>query len=900
MWKKLRARGLLLLELCLDLFLLVLFSTQAFLAGCLMIYGYIPVPPQWTNEALLETRVDGFYMQAESYRLKLSGEIEVTELKVYHGDMSQPIFEADSTVLEYTLRKDGTYQFTPTDLVVSNATLFMPAIYSLDGTHSPILEYITFHLTPSKDLIRIDSFAAQHEDIRLRGSIDWPIQPTTKSAEIPPIERFYKLIATTLKEKERFSPFIEPTLEFALTARQDDSVDVSINLSCEQLAHTYATGTDFTLKSDFKIHKGALIPQSALLLQAQEIEVPAVKLSAEAISAYVAIDQWPGLLHGIWPEFKISAYRLTTHQIELQSPQARISPANFPELAFSGSANGLNGGAAFSGRLNSVTHSGHLNAHGSVKIATLLPQSAIEKLPKLELGSMPYYDLSIHLSEGFQLDRTTFRVDVNDVTANGLTFDHILANGSYRNGHFSLDEVLIDRGKQWIDATFSFDNPTKDFKITLRGSALPDQYGPLLPKWWDTIFEDVDFNSDTLGYGDFVIYGNAAPQSPVFFLGHAKATNVAYKKAMIDEGELIVRGFDNYTELHNIDAKTGGGWAKGNVGFTTAIRPKTGLVSVRYDFDSLMPLDVASKIFGGDVATIISDFEVTQLPRVILDGATFSKGTPQYETENFFNLAAEINTSVSFKKTPLDHLQFKLYSRDKDIYLRDVEFGYADGNGSAIMDIYSTQDASNQLRFLLSLKGANQEKAVQNLPSLDGIEDHLTKIQTEDDQEARSTGTLSLNLHAEGPADDIYQYNGYGDFNVLNEQLGAIQLLGPLSSLLQNTRLSFTSFNLDHMTASFEVAQKQLNIQDLIIDGPRTRIWADGTFQIPTQALDMDLRVNLFANIGDPDSAINSLRKFITSPLPNLLVFDLTGTVHEQKLRLRYDPRKFIPILKDH
>ncbi|MFQ3242336.1 MAG: hypothetical protein ACI9JZ_002031 [Lentimonas sp.] len=898
MWKKLRARGLLFLELCLDLFLLILFSGQAFLAGCLTIYGYIPVPPQWMNEALIEAKIDGFYMQAESYRLKLNGEIELTKLKVSHGNINHPIFEADSTVLEYTLRKDGAYQFTPTGLVVSNATLLMPAIYAPDGMRSAILEHVTFSLTPTEDLIRVDSFAAQHEDIRLRGSIDWPIQ-SSGAGEMPPIERFYQLIATILKEKERFSPFIEPTLEFALTARQDDSVDVSLHLSCEQLEHTYATGTDFTLKSDFKIHNGALIPQSALLLQAKAIEVPAVKLTAEAISAYVAIDQWPGLLHGIWPEFKISAYRLTTHEVELSSPQVRISPANFPELAFSGSANGLNGGAAFSGRLNSVTHSGHLNAHGSVKIATLLPQSAIEKLPKLEMGSMPYCDLSIHLSEGFQLDRTTFRVDVNDVTANGLTFDHILANGSYRNGYFSLDEVLIDRGKQWIDATFSFDAPSKDFKITLRGSALPDQYGPLLPKWWDKIFKDIDFNQDTLGYGDFVIYGNATQKSPVFFLGHAKATNVAYKKALIDEGELIVRGRGNYTELHNIDAKTGDGWAKGSVGFTTAIRPKKGLVSVRYDFESVMPLDVASKIFGGDVASIISDFEVTQLPRVILDGTTFNKAYTQYASDNFFNLAADIRTPITFKKTPLDHLKFKLYSRDKDIHLRDVEFGYADGNGAAIIDINRSQDASNQLRFQLSLTGANQEKAVQNLPSFDGIEDHLTKIEAKEDLEVRSTGTLSLNLHAQGLASDIYQYHGYGDFTVLNEQLGAIQALGPLSSLLQNTRLSFTSFNLDHMTASFEIAKEQLKINELVIDGPRTRIWADGTFQVPNQALDMNLRVNLFANMGDPDSTINSLRKFITSPLPNLLVFDLSGTIQEQKLRLRYDPRKFIPILKD-
>ena len=900
MWKKLRAGGLLTLELCLDLLLLVLFSAQAFLVGCLMIYGHIPVPKEWTNETLLETNLNGFYIQAENYRLKLSGEIEVSELKVYHGEMSHPIFEADSTVLEYTLRKDGKLQFSPTNLIVSNATLMMPAIYAPDGTRSAILEHITFNLTPTPGLIRIDSFVAQHEDIRLRGAIDWPIKPTSESATTPPIERFYKHIAVALKEKERFSPFIEPTLEFELNARQDDSVDVSLHLSCEQLEHSHATGTDFTLKSDFKIHNNTIIPQSALLLHAKEIDVPAVHLAAKEISAYVAIDQWPSLLHGVWPEFEISAYQLTTHQIELDSPRARIAPANFPELEFFGSANGLNGGAAFSGQLNTTTHGGHLNAHGSVDVLTLLPEPALEKLPKLQFGSMPYYDISIQLNDGFQLESTSFRIDANHVTANGLTFDHILASGSYSDGHFNLDEVFIDRDHQWIDATFSFDGSSKDFKIALRGSALPDQYGPLLPKWWDKIFEDIDFDPDVLGYGDFVIYGNATPRSEVFFLGHAQATNVAYKKAHIDEGQLIVRGRGNYTELHNIDAKTGNGWAKGNVSFTTAKPPQRGLVSVRYDFNSLMPLDVASKIFGGNVAKIISDFEVTQLPLVKLDGVTFSDRFPQYATDNAFYLDASLNAPISFKKTPLDHLKFKLYSRDTDIYLRDVEFGYADGDGSARIDISTPPGSISQLRFQLELNDANQEKAVHNLPSFDDIEDHLTQIQTDaQDQEIRSVGTLDLNLHAQGPANDIYQYTGFGDFTVLNDQLGAVQALGPLSTLLQNTRLSFTSFNLDTMTASFEVAQKQLNINNLIIDGPRTRIRADGTFQIPDQALDMNLRVNLFANLGDPESTINSFRKFITSPLPNLLVFDLTGTIHEQKLRLRYDPRKFIPVIKD-
>jgi len=107
MWGKIRARGLSYLELCLDLLLLILFSAQAFVAGCLCIYGYVPAPTQWLNETLLEQQFDGFYIQAESFRLKLSGEIELTKLAVYHSEMSDPIMTADSTALEYTLYNQG-------------------------------------------------------------------------------------------------------------------------------------------------------------------------------------------------------------------------------------------------------------------------------------------------------------------------------------------------------------------------------------------------------------------------------------------------------------------------------------------------------------------------------------------------------------------------------------------------------------------------------------------------------------------------------------------------------------------------------------------------------------------------------------------------------------------------
>lgn len=897
MWEKIRARGLLFLEPCFDLLLLILFSAQAFVAGCLWTYGYVPAPTQWLNETLLEQKIDGFYIQAESFRLKLNGEIELTKLRVYHSDMSDPIMTADSTELQYTLRHQGAYQFTPTRLVLSNGTLQMPAIYSPDGNRATILERVAFHISLGEGMIRVDSFAAQHADIRLRGSIDWPLK-ALDSADLPSIERFYKRIAVILKEKEHFSPFIQPTLEFALTARADDSVDVSVHLSCEHLKHTYATGKDFHFQTKFNLQNGVITPLVPLMLRAKAIDVPKFNFAAEQITAHVATDQWKGLMDGIWPEFAISAQSVATHGVELEGSQAMISPANYPDLQFSGSTNGLKGAVAFEGTLNSATKSGQIQADGSVDIFTFLPTSARTKLPTLEFGSTPHYHLAVTLDDGLKLNSASFRIDVDDLTANGLTFDSIHAAGSYKENLFKLDNILIERGKQWIDATFSQNNITNDFKITLLGSTSPEQYSPLLPKWWPKIFKNIDFSQATYSYGDFVIYGSGVPASEVFFFGHAVAHRAAYRGALIDQVEFIARGRGNYVELHNINATAGDGWAKGDLSFTSAKKPLKGLLSVRYNFDSLMPLDIASKIFGGTIASIISDFEVSKLPRVKLDGVTFNDAYPQYADNDSYDLDADIDTPITFRETPLDHLQFKLHSRKEAIYLRDLEFGYADGNGTARIDIENAPNDGNNLRIDLSLRDANQAKAIKNLPSFDGIEAHLTQSEAQADEAIRSKGKLDLNLHVQGPIDNVYAFNGYGDFVTNNEQLGAIQILGPLSSLLKNTRLSFTSFNLDQMTGRFAVEQEMINFSDLIIEGPRTKIWSQGTMRIPDQALNMDVRVKLFENLGNPDSTINNFRKLISSPLPNLLVFNLKGTIHDQEIRLSYDPRNFIPGLK--
>ena len=891
MRKKLKAP----LKLSLQLLLTALLVLQLAIVGCLLNYGHIPLPEQWTNKQLLKQSFNGFHIQAESFRLNLNGEIELTGVRVYSDETTKPIIEADCTNIQYGFSKKGRFRFNLNEILVTNGTLFMPAIYAPKGKRTSILERVTFHLEPTDNRIRINSFAGMHEDIHLRGSIEWPIRSSDSKSEMPPISNIFELSATALKEKARLSPFIKPTLEFSLATQWDDSVDVSLRLSCEELKYNRIQGTYFIFDTAFQLRDKTLIAQSPLFLFAQEITNADINLHAEELSAQVTAERWPKLFAGTLSEFEISAYRLTTTKIKLDSPRIRICPENFSELQFSGSTSGLEGSVAFSGRFDTVKKSGQISANGSIDLYSLIPETNLQKLPQLTFYSNPFYNLTVTLEEGLVLDSAKFRVDVNKVTADGVHFDHILAKGNYGKNGLALKRVLIDRKNQWLNASFRFDTGTDEFQLLLNGLAHPREYNSLLPKWWEDIFENLETAKDAPIFGDFAIYDSTSKRGQSFFFGRAKASNFTYRNANIDSCQLIVRGRKNYIELFEIDAEADSGWATGSLGFTLGTRQQKGLLSIRYSFDASISPEIPAKIIGDEVAKIVDTVELTSLPHIKVNGVTFGKQYPQYQGNSNIYLEANVQAPLTFKQIPLQYLNFKLYIRENDIFLRDVNFGYAKGEATAKIDILELKDEEGkQMCFQLNLKGANQSKAIEDLPG-DSTESPSGSSKTELEKQASCTGLLDLNLHAKGPLNDLYGFTGYGDLEIQNEALGSIQLLGPLSKWLRNTRLNFTSFNLDRVDAVFEIDREQILIDNLLIDGPRTCIWVNGTYQLPSQAIDMNVRVGLLANAGTPNSALNRFGNLIATPFPNLLVFNVTGTVHNQRIRSQFDPRNLIP-----
>ncbi|MGB0290678.1 MAG: AsmA-like C-terminal region-containing protein, partial [Opitutales bacterium] len=155
-------------------------------------------------------------------------------------------------------------------------------------------------------------------------------------------------------------------------------------------------------------------------------------------------------------------------------------------------------------------------------------------------------------------------------------------------------------------------------------------------------------------------------------------------------------------------------------------------------------------------------------------------------------------------------------------------------------------------------------------------------------------GILDLKVQSEGSAKNLYAHSGFGRVTLAHENLAQIQLLGPLSMILEKTPLGFTSLTLNQMESDFALADGFIKFSPLKITGPQATIEANGTLQMADQALDLVVGVNLIGNLNKKFNPLWRLTDAI-NPLNYLMQFRITGTLDNQTIRSLYDPRNLLP-----
>ena len=886
-----------LLKLFFDATMLLIFVAQTFVLACLLIYGYLPIPSEWGNQLIAKKLSPGIILSIDKIRLRSDATIELVGIELRSVNIEQSLFQADAAELE--LKWQG-FDKAPSaeNLLLTGGTLFVPSVYSPDEYPSPILDRVAFRLVQTDGNWKVDRFAALHESIRLRGSFDLPAfkEDGAEALDVnAAINAFYTQAAALSQQKKHISYFLTPTVNFKSSNLENNILQIELRITSQQMKHAEANAEKLQLSGVIQLTEGKLIPISAPRLRAHYLEVPRFDLTAQDLSAEFLHDDFDDLISGKCPRIKIAAKQLNIQDFKLHAPILQVDSKAYPLLSFHGSTSSLKGVIDLSGHFNAHKWSGLVHARGCFDLVTLIPEELNKRIPTIIYETPPYYDLKLDLAEGFVVNHAELEAKVQRLKIDELTFDHVNARASYANGLYVIEDLYLRRQQQWLELTYSLDTSSSDYRFSLLGSAVPQDYNSLFPSWWASIFKDIDFSRSDYNLGDFIIYGNTQRKPSDLYYGYVKASKFSYKEVAIDEAELIVRGRGSYCELHDLNARSGQGWARGNIAFAVKREKVKGLASIHLDIEAQLALTEAAKLFKSDVATIINEFEATSLPAMRLEAAIFNKACPDYAGKSYFDLSAGLDQPLTFKNVPLNHLSFNLFGRHEVTHLRDVQLGYADGRATAMIDIFMPADANNSLRYELTLKDANQNQALRDLPQLDNIEDSLEGTKTK--KSGREDARIDLNIRGQGPTEDPFKHKGFGRFEIRNDKLGTIQLLGPLSKILQNTQLSFTSFNLNNMHGDFHYEDDLVTFDPLRIDGNRTEIDTPGTLRIRDQTLNMNVKVKLFGKAGKAGSKLRKIGDLITKPIPNLLQFELTGTLKDQKLRSLYDPRNLIPLL---
>lgn len=880
-------------ELCLDAVLFLSLITQVFLLGTLLVHGNLPLPRQVLDHKLTAMLPPGLSISSDSYSVSTKGTLHIKNLQLSLDDRSQAPFVAESAHVEMGWKKDWHSPLRLKKLVVAGGSLILPAVHSPNGRDNLILDRIAFRLLPAEHALLFDTFAARHEDIRVRGRIEWslPHEPSQRIDLPKTVDGLFRQITFLAKQKSQIKGLSRPTILFNLKRGEDQLIDISSRISSQYFQHADFKVNHLILDADLTLHNQTLIHNSSLYFKADQLQVEKYNMAAKQISVLADQGDWQALIKGEWPRMQVASADLRMGDIFLDSTYVRLNPESDSEMTIQGSVRGLGSVVEVAGKIDLSERSGVLHSTGNLDLLALASTAIKTRLPNIRFHDTPNFDLSLRFDQDFTLSGADLRARVDRFEVGGILFDHLQMEGAYTDGIYLIENLYTRRGWQWLDMGFRINPASQDYMLTLQGFAKPNDYNPILPRWWGRIFQEFDFEQMESGLGDFVLYGKTNARAVDFFFGHVRAGKVAYRGVLIDEGELFVRGRGPFAEIHQLDLERAEGYVRGNIAFASRLDAVPGPMSVRLDLESKLPLSEATKLFDAKVAAILSDFETETIPTTTLRGVLFNPAYPEYNGYSHLQIRANCPAPLSYKGIPLDYLDFDLHAGQALTCLRNVLLGYAGGTVTAEADILNNNQSPPEARLKLSLKGADQNLAVNQFSALRQTSE-LESIR----EPTPGKGRLDFDLHARGLIDDPLAMSGNGHLRIENQSLYAIQLLGPLSRLLEKTQMGFTSFELNQLQAAFFLRNGFATFEQLQINGPRTRIEAPGILNLRDLSLAMRVSVFLFGNMVNLESNLGRIGELMTKPLPNLLEFELSGTIEAQKWRSLYDPRNFIPL----
>jgi len=417
-------------------------------------------------------------------------------------------------------------------------------------------------------------------------------------------------------------------------------------------------------------------------------------------------------------------------------------------------------------------------------------------------------------------------------------------------------------------------NPHR-YRFLIDGTCHPPDINNWLGLWWKPIWEDFLF-SDTIPKGNFSISGIwAGPQGNSLTKGWIKTEKLGYRGFELDRSSIQVEVDKTSTRLKAKNIKHGYGQATG-----TLVLPRTlekSNLSMNFSFKGDYPVNQAKEVLGDEVYQVISDVNAT----VVYCEATGEiyeeqKNNEKDKNVSWYKVYLSSNQPFSYSGIELDYARGSINSSEGLTKVNFDKIGIAGGEGT--LSAIKNSEKTDHISLDIELKNADRNRLTRSLMKSSHLQDQEVEdadqvesnIYPEDSEEG---GRIDFSLQAEGPLSEPRHFEGSGNFDFYDVEIGTMHLLGGIRSKLGafNLPLPSDALSFNRLNAPFLLDHDRILFDQATLSGPLSTFDAKGEVNWVNSDVDLlaDLKLagNLkipvlkqLVNLADPLSRLSTLK----------------------------------------
>ncbi len=832
----------------------------------------------------LATQAAAYGLRVEFGRTQFDplGRILLENVRLSPTSVNEPIITVRSAFLKLDPWALLAREVRLEDIELIGVDLLVPAMFSPTGTGSTLVKDLNARLQPRSDRRELAINGLDGRIGPLAVSVRGAVSLAAGSGpRVDPREyaaTYLRVARTVATEIIRLERLTAPHLSLVLTPDPTATARVDARLTAEVITWPEGIAGWGAPKAE-QVEAAASFALRSTAPTPIEIVVTAGDLTLpERVAAHRATARLTGSLSR-------SPFRLVPGTVEFSAN--RIDGRGFTAMpVFLHLESLLDAGLAFDARglIDEVawTARGLIDPRdrsGSVAVQGRLPRSLLAKVGslagvalvnQLEYEGAPGIEAAARLGPGGVPLAVEGAFTAGPVTARAVPLRSASGRFAWSGSHLRVSEIVLQTPGSSARGSYEMDTSSRAFRFLLEGTLQPGDINGWFREWWPRFWTSFDFSTLAPRAGVEIAGRWGVPLETTVFVA-AQGEQVGLREVALDRvsARLFIR--PGFVDVLDFSAGIDEHSARGR--FVRIAEPGTGqLRELEFDVTSDLALADAAQLAGPAIVRAVAPFVFEHPPQLRATGRIEGPASPVGEHQRIA-LSGQSQGAATFYGFPVRNLRFTARVDDDDVQVDDIAAVFAGGDlrGHATLQALSGEQ---RLGFDAVLSGAELGRSIQTVEDYSAARAGRPPSPQSRYQQKIASGRLDLALSAEGTARDIYSFEGAGNAQISGAELGEINMLGILSSLLRRTLLNFSTLQLDAARANFTLQGRKLAFTEVKLTGPRAALDAQGDYYLDTKAVDFTTKVLPFE---ESRGLLSTAVGAVLAPFSQVLEVKLTG-----------------------